>query len=158
MNYLLALMLAYFLVSVGSVLLSMRTNISYFFGLMSLLYLFIALGLVLFIINLMQTMPKPLNREFFVQAGEIDALSARHDGDQVPSPWRQLVSPDVLVDYAMLGTPDSEKRDAAQLEAHASVHTQRVFQDPALGGGALQRPGKNRLTDIVVFELTAGGP
>ncbi|OZA27369.1 MAG: hypothetical protein B7X93_09190 [Hydrogenophilales bacterium 17-61-9] len=99
MNYLLALMLAYFLVSVGSVLLSMRTNIAYFFfGLMSLLYLFIALGLVLFLINLMQTMPKPLDRDFFVQAGEIDALSARHEGDQVPSPWRQLVSSDVLVD------------------------------------------------------------
>lgn len=158
MNHLLALMLAYFLVSVGSVLLSIRTNISYFFGLMSLLYLFIAIGLVLFLINLMQTMPKPLNRDFFVQAGEIDALSARHEGDQVPSPWRQLVSPGVLVDYAMLGTLDAEKRDVAQREAHASVHTQRVFQDPAMGGGVLQRPGKNRFTDIAVFELTAGGP
>lgn len=48
MNDLLALMLAYFLVSVGSALLSMRPNIGYLFDLMTLLYLFIAIGLVLF--------------------------------------------------------------------------------------------------------------
>ena len=158
MNQLLALLLAYSVVSVGSALLSMRTNISYLFGLMSLLYLFIAIGLVLFLINMLQTMPKPLNQDFFVQAGETDALSARHERDHVSSPRPKLVSPDVLVDYAMLGTLDSEKRDAAQRGAHASIYTQRVFQDLALGGGVLQRPGKNRFTDIVVFELTAGGP
>ncbi|OYX26662.1 MAG: hypothetical protein B7X81_11530 [Hydrogenophilales bacterium 17-61-76] len=110
-------MLAYFLVSVGSVLLSMRTNISYFFGLMSLLYIFIAIGLVMLFINLMLTMPKPLNQDYFVQAGETDALSARQEGGHVLSLWRQLVSPDVLVDYAMLGTLDAEKRDA-----HSTTH------------------------------------
>lgn len=145
MNHLLALMLAYSLVSVGSVLLSMRTNISYLFGLMSLLYLFIAIGLVLFLINLTQTMPKPLNQDSFVQAGKADARSARHEGDHAPSPWRRLASPDVLVDYAMLGTRDAEEREAAQREAHVSVYAQRVFQDPALGVGVLQRPGKKPL-------------
>lgn len=119
-------MLAYFLVSVGSVLLSMRTNISYFFGLMSLFYIFIAIGLVMLFINLRLTMPKPLKQDFFVQAGETHALSARHEGDHVPYPCPQLVTPDVHVDYAMLGTLDAEKRDAHSA-THMPAYTQRVF-------------------------------
>lgn len=92
MNDLLALMLAYFLVSVGSALLSMRPNIGYLFDLMTLLYLFIAIGLVLFLINLIQTMPQPLSRDSFVQVGwralsinleAVDRLNKRFPGLEV---------------------------------------------------------------------------
>lgn len=54
MNTLLALMLAYALVSTGSVVLSMRPGAGPLIGLMSLLYAFITLGLLLLIVDLTQ--------------------------------------------------------------------------------------------------------
>lgn len=142
LNLFLALTMAYFVVSVGSVLLSMRTNIGYLMNLMSMLYIFIAIGLVLLFINMMETMPTPLNPDYFIQTGKADALAARHERDHALSLSQQLVPPDVFVDYAMLRTLDAEKREASQREAHASIYAQRVFKDSALGGGDLQRPRK----------------
>lgn len=72
MNYLLVLMLAYFMVSLGSVLLSMRTTLGYVFGLMSLLYLLLAVGLALFFLNQLLSLPKPVNPAFLAEAGETD--------------------------------------------------------------------------------------
>ncbi len=77
MNYLLVLMLAYFMVSLGSVLLSMRTTLGYVFGLMSLLYLLLAVGLALFFFNQLLSLPKPVNPAFLAEAGETDVRPAR---------------------------------------------------------------------------------
>ena len=54
MNTLLALMLAYALVSTGSVVLAMRPGAGHLIGLMSLLYAFITLGLLVFLLGLIQ--------------------------------------------------------------------------------------------------------
>lgn len=123
MDHLLALMLAYTLVSVGSVLLSMRTNIGYLFGLMSLLYLFIAIGLVLFLISLIQGMPKPLSQDFFSQGGETKPFSERHEEGLASSSWLRFVSPDVLADYVMSGDPRKGKLEVAQREVVSSGQT-----------------------------------
>ncbi|OJW95779.1 MAG: hypothetical protein BGO62_09020 [Thiobacillus sp. 65-1402] len=76
MNYLLVLMLAYFMVSLGSVLLSMRTTLSYVFGLMSLLYLLLAVGLALFFFSQLLSLPKPINPAFLAEASETDVRPA----------------------------------------------------------------------------------
>jgi len=77
MNYLLVLMLAYFMVSLGSVLLSMRTTLGYVFGLMSLLYLLLAVGLALFFFSQLLSLPKPINPAFLAEAGETNVRPAR---------------------------------------------------------------------------------
>lgn len=77
MNYLLVLMLAYFMVSLGSVLLSMRTTLGYVFGLMSLLYLLLAVGLALFFFSQLLSLPKPVNPAFLAEASETDVRPAR---------------------------------------------------------------------------------
>lgn len=76
MNHLLALMLAYSLVSVGSVVLSMRASVSHLIGLMSVLYAFITIGLVLFLVNLVQTMPSALAEDLESSAGGAQQLAA----------------------------------------------------------------------------------
>jgi hypothetical protein len=92
MNQLLALMLAYVIVSTGSVLLSMRTTIGPGFRLMSLLYLMVTVGLALFFLNQILSIPRPFNQEYLVQAGK---AGSPDEGDaRLPARWQQLASMD----------------------------------------------------------------
>ena len=52
------------------------TTLSYVFGLMSLLYLLLAVGLALFFFSQLLSLPKPINPAFLAEAGETDVRPA----------------------------------------------------------------------------------
>lgn len=72
---------AYLIVSVGSAMLTMRTTVSHVFGVLSLLYLTVTVGLALFFINQVLTITKPFDQTYFSKAGEAGVLETRPKKD-----------------------------------------------------------------------------
>lgn len=120
MNNLLALLVAYLIVSLGYALFSMRTTTSHAFRLTSLLYLMVSIGLALYLFNQLLSQPKPIDQEYFSQAKEAVVLAVRPKDGQAIYLWLQLPDREAPAYYVMpwngqaAGDLEIAQREAAQ--------------------------------------------
>lgn len=120
MNSLLALLLAYLIVSLGYALFSMKTTVSHVFRLASLLYLAGSIGMALYLFNQLLSLPKPIDQEYFSQAREAVVLATRAKDGEAIYLWLQLPDRAAPVYYVMpwsgqaAGDLEIAQREAAQ--------------------------------------------
>lgn len=118
MNILLALLLAYLVVSLGYALFSMKTTRSNALRLVALLYLLVSVGLALYFYNQLLSRPRPIEQEYFSKATEAVVLATRErDGESIYL-WLQLPNQAAPAYYVMLWSGRAaEELEIAQLEA-----------------------------------------
>ncbi len=120
MNILLALLVAYLIVSLGYALFSLRTTTSHVFRLTALLYLAASVGLALYLFNQLLSRPKPIDQEYFSQAREAVVLAVRPKDGQAIYLWLQLPDREAPAYYVMpwdgqaAGDLEIAQREAAQ--------------------------------------------
>lgn len=124
MNTLIVLMLAYSVISVGSVVLSMRATISHGFSLMSLLYLILVVGLALFFFNQLSSLPQPLSPAFLAEVRESKArLASLAERDPYPH-----LTPVTMSGAALLAMSDRNATLRENLQVQASAGSSRPFR------------------------------
>jgi hypothetical protein len=118
MNMVLALLIAYLVVSLGYALFSMKTTRSNGMRVMALLYLLASVGLALYFYNQLLSRPRPIDQEFFSQATEAVVLATRErDGESIYL-WLQLPKQAAPAYYVMPWSGQAaEELEIAQLEA-----------------------------------------
>lgn len=120
MNILLALLVAYLIVSLGYALFSLRTTRSHVFRLTSLLYLVVSVGLALYLFNQLLSQPRPIDQEYFSQAEEAVVLAVRPKDGEAIYLWLQLPDRESPAYYVMpwdgqaAGDLEIAQREAAQ--------------------------------------------
>lgn len=120
MNPLLALLVAYLVVSLGYALFSMKTAASHALRLTSLLYLMVSIGLALYFFNQLLSHPRPIDQEYFSSAREAVVLATRPKDGEAIYLWLQLPDQAAPAYYVMpwsgqaAGDLDIAQREAAQ--------------------------------------------
>lgn len=120
MNTLLALLIAYLIVSLGFTLFSMRSTIRHSFRVVSLLYLAASVGVALYLFNQLLSRPKPIDQEYLSQATEAVVLAVRAKDDQAIYLWLQLPDREAPAYFVMpwdgkaVGELEIAQREAAE--------------------------------------------
>lgn len=120
MNVLLALLVAYLIVSLGYALFSMKTTTSHAFRFVSLLYLAGSIALALYLFNQLLSHPRPVEQEYFSRAKEAVVLAVRPKDDEAIYLWLQLPDRQAPAYYVMpwsgqaAGELEIAQREAAQ--------------------------------------------
>lgn len=101
MDFLLSLLIGYFVLSLGYALFSLRTTRSALFRLISVGYLAASIGLSLFLYNQLLSLPKPITQEFLSKAKEAVVLAARIKENDAIYLWLELPGRDQPAYYSM---------------------------------------------------------
>lgn len=122
MKVLIALLVAYLIVSLGHALFSMKTTTSHAFRLVSLLYLACSIAMALYLFNQLLSHPRPVDQEYFSRAREAVVLAARPKAGEAIYLWLQLPDRQAPAYYVMpwsaqaAGDLEIAQREAAQRE------------------------------------------
>lgn len=120
MNVVLALLVAYLIVSLGYALFSMKTTISHAFRLVSLFYLAGSIAMALYLFNQLLSQPRPVDQEYFSRAKEAVVLAVRPKDGEAIYLWLQLPDRQAPAYYVMpwsgraAGDLEIAQREAAQ--------------------------------------------
>lgn len=120
MNILLALLVAYLIVSLGYALFSMKTSVSHAFRIVSLVYLAGSIGVALYLFNQLLSQPKPIEQEYLSRAKEAVVLAVRAKDDEAIYLWLELPDRPAPAYYVMpwsgqaAGELEIAQREAAQ--------------------------------------------
>lgn len=101
-RYLVALLIANLILSLGVTLFYMRTCRSHLFRLVALFYLAASTAASLFLYNQLLSQPKPISQEFFLRhAGEAVVLGAKAKDEETIYLWLQLPGHEAPAYYSM---------------------------------------------------------
>jgi hypothetical protein len=101
MDFLFSLLIAYFILSLGYALFSLRTTRSALFRVVAVLYLACSIALSLFLYNQLLSRPKPISQEFLSKAKEAVVLAARVKPDEAIYLWLELPGRDQPAYYSL---------------------------------------------------------
>lgn len=149
-DHLIALLIGYFILSLGCTLFYLRTTRSHLFRGISLFYLGASVATSLYLYSQLLSLPKPIAQEYFNRnAKEAVVLGVRAKDDQSIYLWLQLPNQDYPVYYTMPWSGQAAEELSIATKAAAQEGSVVLMKHPFQPNLRMGQRGDNK--DVVFY-------